>query len=414
MATTIEEHLEGLGQKVDAGVEGLRKDFGERFDAQDGRAEGQEKRLADVEAQQEKILKQLEEKAAKGWIPGLSDDKDCAAFSIAKVMAYEVDKSESRRKAAAMELDICKQAREKNLMSVTDSAAGFLVPPEVLGSEFIDLLKSASITRTLGARVISGLTGSPVKLPRKVTASTVEHKSEGEAASATTLTVGEMTLQPKAVTAYIPVTDLLLQLDTNPDIENMIREDLAEEIALKQDYGMLKGLGNVSEPLGVLNDPDVPEPNSAGAGALSYDRMANLYAEPVIQNALRFGSFAWAFPGIVFKDLIKLKDGDGRPLFNPAPSGTQPSAGLLGAPWAVSNQLGGTSGSSDGEMIFGAWPQMLVLEWGGLNIMYSQHATAGGINAFTQGYTFIKATRWYDGGLKYPAAFAFDNDLTLP
>lgn len=407
----LEAAVKRVGEDVKSGIASIRDDFGKRFDEQGARLDEHGKKIDDVEAK----LKSLEEDGKKSWVPGLADTKEAKQFSLAKIAGYVIDPSQEREKHAGLEIDICKEAaKAKDFSVLAPTQAGMLIPPEVLVGEFIDSLKAASIVRALGARVIGGQRAAEVRIPRKTSSSTVKIKTEGQAAEATDFKVGELSFRPKAATAYVPVTNLLLMMDTNPDVDSMIISDLTEEIALIQDLKALRGAGH-PEPLGIINDPDVPTPNSgAGAAAVDYDRLANLYAEPIIQNANRFGSFAWAFHGLVYKELIKLVTTDGLPIFRQDPSMGQPATSILGSPWEVSNQLGGSAGNNDGEIIYGSWPQLLLLEWGGLMIERSNQATAGGINAFTQGYTFIKATRWFDAGVRQPKAFSVDTQITIP
>lgn len=408
--TKLEQMLQQVGADVKSGVEGLRADFGTKLDEHAAKLDEHEKKVDEVE----KILKDLEKKAAQGWIPGLGGHPDAKKFSLGKLASYVATGSQKHKKAAGFEIDLCQQAEErKDFVSVTDSEGGFLVPPEVLIGEFIDQLRATSVARQLGARVISGLTGSPVKIPRKTSRSSVASSSEGQAATKTSFKIGELHFQPKGVDAYVAITELLQMMNTSPDVDSMIIADITEELALKMDLLHLRGTHSQSEPLGIINDPDVPTPNS-GAAAISYARMADLFAEPIIQNAGTFAQYAWATHGLVFKEIIKLTDGDNRPLFTWDPSGTQTGPSWFGRPWAVSNQLGGSSGNSDGEMIYGAWPQLLILEWGGLQVRRSNTAYDGTINAFTQGYEFILFRRWFDSGLRQPKAMALDTNITIP
>lgn len=85
-------------------------------------------------------------------------------------------------------------------------------------------------------------------------------------------------------------------------------------------------------------------------------------------------------------------DGFGRPLFNVV--GQQVSAGALGSfNVTVSDVL------EDGQVVIGRYQNYTLAEKEGLELFESRHATVGGINAFTEDYTFLRAVKRLEGGV---------------
>lgn len=137
--------------------------------------------------------------------------------------------------------------REMNSMS--GSAPG-LVAQQNLPTMFIDYVRTRIGVKN--ATFIAGLTGGPVTIPVQTSeaqvawiSGTTASPGTNQAVSATTVQVGDITLTPHKLGAYVPIgLDLLLQ--GNPSATNIAVTSLMNAVARKLGTTMLKG--NASDP----------------------------------------------------------------------------------------------------------------------------------------------------------------------
>ena len=66
------------------------------------------------------------------------------------------------------------------------------------------------------------------------------------------LTVDQVSLQPRTIGALTDYSRRLL-LQSSIDIENLVRKDLATQIAIEIENQAINGVGTESKPLGILN-----------------------------------------------------------------------------------------------------------------------------------------------------------------
>jgi HK97 family phage major capsid protein len=116
---------------------------------------------------------------------------------------------------------------------------------------FIDLLRNASALDQAGATVLTGLTGN-VAIPRQSGAATAYWVAESGSPTESQQTVDQVSLVPRTVAAYTDFSRRLM-IQSSIDVENMVRNDLAQVIALKIDAAGLYGTGASNEPLGLKN-----------------------------------------------------------------------------------------------------------------------------------------------------------------
>ena len=131
-----------------------------------------------------------------------------------------------------------------------DSLGGYWVPEEYLPQEFVDLMRAKVVVYGMGARQLTGLTGSPVDIPRKTGNSTAYWVAEGAAITESNLTAGSINMEPHACAALVKLSNRLIMLG-NPSVEAMVQEDMATSLALKIEYAAIRGDGASGSPLGV-------------------------------------------------------------------------------------------------------------------------------------------------------------------
>ena len=96
-----------------------------------------------------------------------ANTKAASAFSLARVIASLASKDKSLAKDEwEMSRDVCREFyNAKSLTLANDTAAGFLVPPDVMRDALVPLLRSPLVLDTAGVSRMSGLTYAPVQMP---------------------------------------------------------------------------------------------------------------------------------------------------------------------------------------------------------------------------------------------------------
>jgi len=252
----------------------------------------------------------------------------------------------------------------KAMGTVPDSAGGFAVPTEIAVDQIIPLLYAKSVLANLGATQLSGLTVSPLNIPKVTGGTTAYWLNEAASITDSQLTMGQLSMTPKILATITPWSDLLHTLQ--PAVESMIRSDQAAQMALKLDLAGISGTGG-QQPLGLINWAGVSTETNAGS-APTYDLLQNMINDVENANALE-GNLGWAL-SVATKNRIKqVKDVTGgtdnkaniQPLGNRELWNEQAKT-ICGYKQAATTQLG------TNDLIFGNWADLLIGQWGGLMV----------------------------------------------
>lgn len=342
---------------------------------------------------------EIARKYAVHSIPGSADVKEKGQkYSLVRVMAGIATGDYS---VCPMERSMHDQLKSKAMTFGSDTAGGFLVPNEVLTSEIIPLLYAESVAMQLGATQLNGLTKAPVQIPRVSGGTTAYWVAEAGAITASDLTLEQLQMSPRGLAALTVVSDLLQMLDS-PGVENMIRMDMARQLALKLDLAIMKGTGG-TQPQGIIGYTGVN--TTTVSDPATYDQLLAMVSEVRADNALS-GRLGWALSNADMLELEQIKDvkvppataGDGDTNVQPLGSRTLLSGGagnrmLLEYPVRVSTQL------ADGDVIFGNWADVVVAQWGGLRLDMTNAV------GFTSAQNHIRALTYVDAGLRHPQSF---------
>lgn len=142
------------------------------------------------------------------------------------------------------------ECRSKAMAEGTDTAGGFLVHPEWM-ADILPLLRAQAVV----------LRANPRQQPfaKQMNQTSVSagaaafYTLENARIPTSELTLAEAPLlTPKNLTAMVPISRYLLE-DASPEAEQMIRDELAEVLALRGDLAFLQGTGTGGEPLGFKN-----------------------------------------------------------------------------------------------------------------------------------------------------------------
>jgi len=369
--------------------------------------------FADAQTTFETRLKDLEKRMTprKTSLPGVDEGKEQFSFMRAINAIVTGDWQN-----AGFEKEVFENTRKRTAMSAgSDTAGGYIVPSEYV-AEIIELLRAESIVMALGATSLTGLVGVPVELPKQTGGATAYWVGENSAITESALTVGQITLTPKAVAALVKLSNRLLRL-SNPSIETMIRNDIGTVLALEIDRASLRGSGANTEPIGIANTTGINTVTiGTNGGAPTFDYLSNMQYELQLDNAFR-GKLGYAFHPATRKKLLQTKiaqysgDTGGEYIIQPMVSDAQLQS-WMGFPYKMTTQIPITltkgTATDCTEIYFGNWAELIVGSWGGLEIMASKETS----DAFEKNQTWIRIIQEVDVAVRHAESFCLINDAT--
>lgn len=301
---------------------------------------------------------------------------------------------------------------QRDLVVGTPSMGGNLRPTQHLGDGFIDVLRNRCHIINLGATQINDLQGN-LAIPCKTGTSTAYWVAEGNAPSESQQTFGQVLMAPKTVAGFTDYSRKMM-LQSSPSIEQIVRVDLADTIAVELDRVAINGSGVGAEPLGILGTSGIGSVAAGTNGAApTWDMMLALEESLAISNA-DASTIAYLTNAKVRRKLkgsTKAASDAGAGFIWEALAGGEPGWGMVNGYRAAAtnncpaNLTKGTSNGVCSAMILGNWEDVLIGMWGGLDILVDPYT-----NSTSGGFRVI-AMLDCDIGVRRPASFAVIKDL---
>jgi HK97 family phage major capsid protein len=293
------------------------------------------------------------------------------------------------------------------------ATGGALVATNLLAGNFIEVLRAKSVLFSdLGPTLLTGLVGN-ADVPRRATAAQAYWLAENGAIAESEGTFDKVQLRPKVVAALSNYSRLMLQQST-PDIEILIRADLAAILALAIDQAAFTGTGANNQPTGITNTSGVGSlAMGTNGGAVTIDALLDLRGKLTAANVVATGG-CYVINEKTYTALAKLKTTYGEYLFSPENGMPGPGgisvASIHGCKVITTNLLpsNGTKGSGTNlsTAIFGRWEDLVVGQWGALEILPNPYGAG-----FNSGSVDVRAMQTIDIGVKHPESFAVVSDL---
>lgn len=291
------------------------------------------------------------------------------------------------------------------------ATGGALVPTDLLAGSFIEILRRKARVMQLGATVLSGLVGN-VDIPRQTGATTTGWVTEGGDLPQNEATFDKVSLSLKSIGAYSAMTRQML-LQSTPDIEMLARADLIAQIALGIDLASLSGSGSAGQPLGISNQLGVGSVIGGTNGAqITIDHLIDMETR-VAQADADADAMAYLVNARTVGALKKLKSTTGEYLWTNLPNGNRSGTpgeingyAVARSNQARSNLTKGTANGVASELFFGNWAELLIGEWGVLEIMPNPYDAA----LFKQGGVLLRAMQSVDVAVRRGASFSIMSD----
>lgn len=291
------------------------------------------------------------------------------------------------------------------------TAGGTMVATNLLPGSFIEVLRNKSRVLQLGATVLSGLIGS-VDIPRQTGATSTFWVTEGTNVTQAEATFDKISLAMKTIGTYSQVTRNMLMQST-PDIDMIARADLIAQMGLGIDLAALSGSGASGQPLGVANVAGIGSVIGGTNGAqLTIDHLIDLETAVTFANAPE-DSLAYLTNAKAVGWLKKAKSSTGQYLWTNNPNGRRDGTpgeingySVARTQQARSTLTKGTATSICSEVFFGAWSEMIMGEWGVLEIVPNPYDAA----VYKNGGVLLRALQSVDIGVRHAASFATMSD----
>lgn len=285
----------------------------------------------------------------------------------------------------------------------TTTEGGFLVGTTHLAASFIELLRNKAKVMQLGARMLSGLVGN-IEIPKQTGGGTAYWVAEDTGTTESELVLGQLTLAPKTVSGRMSMTRKLL-LQSSPDVEDLCRLDLLTILALAIDLAAINGSGSGAVPEGILQTTGVGLVALGTDGAApAWGDIVDLESEVAIDNA-DVGALAYLTNAQMRGKLKQTPKESGQALYCWDNSQTPGDGILNGYAAAVSQQVPsdlekGASGAVCSAAIFGNWADLIIGEWGVLDLFGDPYTDgdAGGL--------IVRAFQDVDVGVRHAESFA--------
>jgi HK97 family phage major capsid protein len=192
-------------------------------------------------------------------------------------------------------------------------------------------------------------------------------------------------MSPKTVGAFVDYSRRLL-LQSSIDVEGMVRNDLAREIALEIDRAAIYGTGSSNQPLGLTNTTGIGSQTITTFG--TFEEYIGMETDVASANA-DAGSLRYIINAAARGALKSTEKATNTAQF------VFMDNEINGYPVIVSNQL------ANNDALFGDFSMFIMGMWSGLDLTVDPYAGA------TAGTVRVIALQDVDFAVKQPGAFCF-------
>jgi len=172
----------------------------------------------------------------------------------------------------------------------------------------------------------------------------------------------------------------------------LIRDDLAQALAVAIDKAGLEGTGASGQPTGILNTSGVNTVAAFAAANPTFAEVVGLETAVAEDNAL-LGSLSYIMPASMYGALKTVEKASNTAQFVVEPGGT-----MNGYRAIVSNQ------ATAGNLYFGNFNDLLIGMFGGLDIVVDPYTNS------TSGTIRVVALQSVDAAVRRAVSFAYGND----
>lgn len=390
------------------------------------RIEVLERTVRDYESgSRERIATAAEKKAFTATAPDSATlGIDGKRFSVVKALlarndfkhrgrkAFEDNRAEYERDALDAYYGAVQRETGKTMTFGDEPSGGVLIPPEVRAP--IDALRSATWMDKLLVTKYSGLTFSPVIIPRQTSDNTSYWVAEGTATTTSDPTIDQIALNPK-ILANGTKLSLHLMRKAPGTAEQIARRSIAASMARKMELGLIEGASG--GPLGLANVTGIGSVAFTSAtGDEKQVKIRQMILE-LTQNNVPTDGAMWLMSEKIWANLanVLLTYSTFTSTANRAASGPLGSLAWVdpqGQKWLGGYKVVTTNNltvSTTGSLYFGRWESMIVADWGAAEMAMT---TEGQTLALAR-QALITTFQEVDMNVDHPEAFCAGTAFTV-
>lgn len=333
--------------------------------------------------------------------------KELKQYSFSKLLKALADPSNRRAQDdAAFEFEMSREAEIKSGLV----AQGAIIPFDVFARDLtvsgtsgvtvatskgglIEVLKNKSVMMKL-ATVLSGLNGN-VSFPKQISSTTAYELTEIQEITKSDIGLSEVILSPKRFGAASSYSKQIL-VQSSPDIEMLIQNDLLSQIGLKIDRKAIDTiLATVGVGLVALGTNGAAPTNST---------FVDLETEVAVDNA-DIGRLAYLINARTRGFLKKT------PVVTGNPKMILEGDMINGYGYFATNQIPGDltkgTGTNLSALLFGNFADLLVGLWGGIDLIVDPYTSKN------KGLIEVTADQFADVGVRRAESFAVSKDAVI-
>jgi HK97 family phage major capsid protein/HK97 family phage prohead protease len=294
---------------------------------------------------------------------------------------------------------------KRDILTSSPAFGSNLVPTDHLADEFVDALRETLVISSLGARMMSGLKGD-VAIPALNAKTGVQFVAENNSPNEGAPTFRQITMSPKTCAGFVDISRKLM-MQSDPSVEQILRQDMVQQFAAKMDDVAIEG-GGANEPTGILQTSGIGAVVMGTNGDdITYAKLVELEREVAIDNALTGRLSYLTNPKVVaaMRQTSRQTSGvEGNFILNDTNT-------LLGYSVASTNLVPSdlTKGTSSGvcsAVIFGNFSDLMIGMFGGLDILVDPYTGS------STGATRIAMYQDMDVAVRHAQSFAAIKDVT--
>ena len=295
---------------------------------------------------------------------------------------------------------------------VITGTAPSLIGTQQMHDAFIEVLKPQVRVMELGATVLPGLV-EIVSIPRQTAGCSAEWIAENSEATESAPGFDAMSLTMHQLSANTRISRRQLK-QSLPAVDQILTNDLRAQIAVALDKAAIAGTGVAPEPTGILNVAGIGDvPLGTNGDFVTWGRHMELVSAVESANVdpaslgflsnLKVKGWLMSTPRISGTDTMML---------DPDAAATAEDLRLAGYKARFSgnvpSDLTKGTGTDLSAMIFGAWADLLIGQWGGIDLIVDDVTEAA------RGNVRLVAHSEWDIAVRHAQSFAAIQDIETP
>jgi HK97 family phage major capsid protein len=276
------------------------------------------------------------------------------------------------------------EGERRALGAGSDTAGGFTVPDEPMQRIVSAQLRYGGMRRAPTTQFTTA-TGAPIPIPTdNDTSNTGELLGENTQSNEQDITFGQATLNSYMYSSKIVRVSLQLLQDASVDLNMFVFDKLGVRLGRIQNTHFTTGDGS-SKPQGVVTGATLGK-TGASATDIAWDEITDLI-HSVDEDYRDMDATAFMFSDDTLRLIKQIKDGNGRPLWQPSVQVGEPDR-IDRYRYVVNNDVADIASSAK-SILFGDWSKYFIRDVGGVQLLrlserYADYLQVGFI-AFRRG-----------------------------